>query len=329
MNKILLIVSCLPVAGLLNGCSGSAAIATATANTQLNDCQSYASKAVAQQQQNLHFGCGYKGKRWSSDLIALRQWCISSTPDLVNRENMLREQALKSCYARNPPGFIANNLAPVPAQCIDRQQNYKPVKRINSRSHYYNNSTSYQPIIDPKGYIEADLNHDSVQDYVFIEQNQKQTRLAFCTSQRLTKQFKRKATRFKIYSEPKPTTEISSQRIEYKQGKLLTTDQYQEHNWGTDSVQGTYTYTPQLDDLALTHFVKTSSSGDGYRSNRFEEYDLVGRRYNISTTCGEFEIGCRNQRKQGRLAVSRPITITQNPISLSTEELRHYAILLH
>lgn len=329
MKKRLFIALCLPLAGLLYGCSTPTAVNTpTTAKAQTSNCQSYAKKAVAQQQQNLHYRCGFQGKRWSTNLNGQQQWCKSVAPNIAQLENKRREESLKSCFAKHPPGYIANNLAPIPAQCIDRKQQYKPIKRIKSRNHYHNKSETYQPIADPKGYIQADLNYDSVQDYVFIEQNQKQARLAFCTSQAKSKKLKRKATRFKIYSEPNPTTEISSQRIEYKRGKLLTTDQYQEHNWGTDSVQGTYTYTPKLDDLALTHFVKTSTSGDGYRSNRFEEYDLVGRRYKISTVCGEFENGCQNQHKKGQLAVKRPITLTQNPISLSAEELRHYAVLL-
>ncbi|CAA6811955.1 MAG: Unknown protein [uncultured Thiotrichaceae bacterium] len=321
MKKILFIASCLPVAGILNSCS------TRTTATN-NYCQSYASKAVAQHQQNLQYQCGFQGLRWNNDLKGQHQWCNSVTPDLAQREHVQREQSLKSCFSQRPPGYIANNQPPIPAQCIDRQQNYTPIRRINSRNHYQNGSTTYQPIIDPKGYIQADLNYDRINDYVFIEQKQKQTRLAFCTSQPRTGQLKRKATRFKIYSEANPTTEISSQRIEYKKGKLLITDQYQEHNWGTDSIQGTYTFVPSLDDLTLTHFAKTSTSGDGYRSNRFEEYDLKRGRYHISATCGQFETGCQNQQTQGQLTPhSRPITLSQSPVSLSAEEPRRYATL--
>lgn len=322
MKKIYLITSCIVIAGLQHGC---AAKTPSTSST--NDCQSYANTAIAHQTQNLKYRCGFTGSRWSNDLKGQQQWCTSVPPHIPQQETQQREQLLRSCYARLPPAKTAHNQLPIPANCTDQSQQYQPIRHINSRSHYNAKSTTYQPIIDSKGYIKADLNRDNIDDFVFIEQSPQNTRLAFCTSQARTRTHQRKSTPFKIYSEENATTERSSQRIEYKHGKLLVTDQYQEHNWGTDSVQGTYAYSPQLDDLVLTHLVKRSTSGDGYRSDSYTEYDLINQRYTASSRCGEFENSCQNRHKTGRLATpkNQPITLSKNPVTLSAKQLPVYA----
>lgn len=327
MKKIPLIASCILLAGLQYGCAVKTPSVTSTVS-KADFCQTYAETAVAQQTQNVKYGCGFTGLRWSNDLNGQRQWCSSVNPSIPKQENKQRAQLLKSCFGRFPPASVASNRnrLPIPASCTDPNQQFIPIRTINSLSHYHAKSSTYQPIIDKKGYIKADLNKDTIDDFVFIEQNtHNSTRLAFCISQARTRTHQRKSTPFKIYSEANASTERSSQRIEYKQGRLLITDQYQEHNWGTDSVQGTYTFAPQYNDLVLTHMIKTSTSGDGYRSNSYAEYDLINRRYVASSTCGEFEDGCRNKHTKGQLAASyQPITLSKNPVSLKGKQLPNY-----
>lgn len=303
--------------------------AFSAAESETAYCKHYAATAVAQQKQNIDNNCGFTGKRWSNDYNGQYQWCLTVRNTISQYENTKREMHLKRCLTRKTSRFSSKNQISFPDACVDPDKQFIPVRNIYSRNHYNEDSSTYQPIIDKKGYIQEDVNDDGVDDYVFIERDSSTLRLAICTSQTDNKPYKRKSTRFRIYSEENPTTEISSQRIQYSDGKLTVTDSYEEHNWGTDSVTGTYVFDPILDDFSLIHFVKTSTSGDGYRSNSFAEYDLVSRRYTIASNCGEYEKGCKNQVEKGTIVLrNSPITLSETPVSLNTQSLTPYEKLL-
>jgi hypothetical protein len=70
--------------------------ARATANL---NCDAYAGAAVAQNQQNENFKCGFTGAAWNNDFSAHRNWCLSATTTMQNltAEDNVRKQALAQC----------------------------------------------------------------------------------------------------------------------------------------------------------------------------------------------------------------------------------------
>jgi hypothetical protein len=66
------------------------------ANAQAN-CEWYGKTALAQQQQNEHLKCGFKGNEWSSDLKAHMTWCASVPPDTWRKSAQKRDQDLATC----------------------------------------------------------------------------------------------------------------------------------------------------------------------------------------------------------------------------------------
>jgi hypothetical protein len=59
----------------------------ARASANLN-CDAYAATAVAQNQQNENFKCGFTGSAWSSDFNAHRTWCLAPTTTMQNGGNI-------------------------------------------------------------------------------------------------------------------------------------------------------------------------------------------------------------------------------------------------
>lgn len=70
----------------------------ALADANLN-CDAYAGAAVAQNQQNESFKCGFSGSAWSGDFNAHRQWCLAPATKMQNltAEDNARKQALAQC----------------------------------------------------------------------------------------------------------------------------------------------------------------------------------------------------------------------------------------
>ena len=60
-------------------------------------CNSYAQKAVNQQNANLTRGCGFKGARWQLNYQNHRNWCMKVSKAQANGERNARTQQLKSC----------------------------------------------------------------------------------------------------------------------------------------------------------------------------------------------------------------------------------------
>jgi hypothetical protein len=83
--------------------------ADARADTNLN-CDAYAAAAVAQNQQNIAWGCGLTGLAWSNDLIGHRNWCLAPAtkmPNLTHEDNA-RTSALAQCGDRLTKGNIGD-----------------------------------------------------------------------------------------------------------------------------------------------------------------------------------------------------------------------------
>jgi len=77
---------------------GAALAAPAAADQALN-CDAYAGKALAQQEQNVSLGCGFSGGAWSADFNAHFSWCqLSGTTmaDLTGQD-AARVEALTQC----------------------------------------------------------------------------------------------------------------------------------------------------------------------------------------------------------------------------------------
>jgi hypothetical protein len=68
------------------------------ADQNLN-CDAYATKAVAQQNENLALHCGFEGGAWSADFNGHRAWCRLPGVEMVNltNEDRARDTGLRIC----------------------------------------------------------------------------------------------------------------------------------------------------------------------------------------------------------------------------------------
>lgn len=60
-------------------------------------CQSYAEKAVSQQQANVAQGCGLDGDSWSNDFAAHFNWCLAAAPEDRQGRLSRRDERLDVC----------------------------------------------------------------------------------------------------------------------------------------------------------------------------------------------------------------------------------------
>jgi hypothetical protein len=74
----------------------------ALADANLN-CDAYAGMAVADNEQNKNFACGFSGPAWSSDFNGHRAWCLQDATKMANltAEDKARKAALAQC-AKKP-----------------------------------------------------------------------------------------------------------------------------------------------------------------------------------------------------------------------------------
>jgi len=61
-------------------------------------CRNYARKAVAQNQENRRYSCGFTGGRWHSNENRHYNWCRSATVSQANHEKQARREALRRCH---------------------------------------------------------------------------------------------------------------------------------------------------------------------------------------------------------------------------------------
>ncbi|NOX81786.1 MAG: hypothetical protein GXP06_02120, partial [Alphaproteobacteria bacterium] len=73
------------------------AIYIAPVSAEELNCSAYATKAVAQNQQNQDMGCGFEGGAWLSDFDAHFNWCRTTNMAGLTTEDNARAAALKSC----------------------------------------------------------------------------------------------------------------------------------------------------------------------------------------------------------------------------------------
>jgi hypothetical protein len=60
-------------------------------------CHRYASKAVQAQLSNIHYGCAFTGRRWSTDYGDHFGWCVHAPWESADREERVRRQSLRAC----------------------------------------------------------------------------------------------------------------------------------------------------------------------------------------------------------------------------------------
>jgi hypothetical protein len=60
-------------------------------------CHRYASKAVQAQLSNIHYRCGFNGRRWSTDYRDHFGWCAQAAWEAANREESVRRRLLRDC----------------------------------------------------------------------------------------------------------------------------------------------------------------------------------------------------------------------------------------
>lgn len=194
--------------------------------------------------------------------------------------------------------------------CQDHSGKYLPVKVIQSRTSYLEKASTYQPIKQADGIIANDFTKDGKVDFIFIEKQRKllentgritpnKFRLVICESR--TDSYLRITPAFTVYESDLPDFQAGWQSIQIKNDDLILENSYHEHNWGGDRTTNSYQYDAHLKDFAIVKQEITSNSGDGYRSDRYESYDLRKQRYEKIIKCGEFEEGCQSSTSRGKL----------------------------
>lgn len=191
----------------------------------------------------------------------------------------------------------------VPSACIDQTGRFNPVKSITTRLGYNEKAKKYQPISHAQGFISTDINHDRINDYLFIERNSGLIKLVSCMSQ--GKQYQRKQTPFIIHEDRNADFQTIFELIIFKKGLLLLSVNKHEHNWGSDGDIKTYRFSPKHNDFILIKQAVFSSSGDGTRSDTEAVYNLDSRRYQQKQNCGFAEEGCTSRHKTGRIILPK------------------------
>lgn len=80
--------------------AGGLALALSAAAAEQLNCQAYAAAAIAQNQQNVTFKCGFAGPRWSSDFNAHFSWCRTANMAALTAEDRARADLLAQCAAK-------------------------------------------------------------------------------------------------------------------------------------------------------------------------------------------------------------------------------------
>lgn len=70
---------------------------TSCQSTNSFSCESYASAAVSQQNENISFGCGFTEDRWHSDYNGHLTWCEGVGQSVAESEAAIRQSDLASC----------------------------------------------------------------------------------------------------------------------------------------------------------------------------------------------------------------------------------------
>jgi len=79
---------------------GAFAIAMSGADAEQLNCGAYAAAAVAQNQQNVNFHCGFSGPRWSNNYNAHFSWCKTANMAALTAEDKARNDMLAQCAAK-------------------------------------------------------------------------------------------------------------------------------------------------------------------------------------------------------------------------------------
>ena len=90
----------------------------------VNNCRTYAQRAVAQQQENINRSCGYTGARWHSNYSTHYNWCFANAGRIkrVKQEDMQRKLALMECRQR---GTKWDSCAEYARKAVAQQQENK------------------------------------------------------------------------------------------------------------------------------------------------------------------------------------------------------------
>lgn len=196
----------------------------------------------------------------------------------------------------------------IPSVCKDSTNKFLPIRSILLRSSYNQKAQDYQPIDDPKGFIVADINQDQMLDFLFIERSGSNIRLISCLSKNNNNV--RRVTPFKVHEMIELDFQTIFESIQFKAGKLQLFINKHEHNWGSDTETRHYSYNKKNHDFILDRQEVISSSGDGLRSDTYEFFDFVGKRYKKTSTCGYLEEVCQSWKQSGR------IILPQSPATL-------------
>jgi hypothetical protein len=213
-------------------------------------CKGYASSAVQQFAKSQALGCGFSGPRWNNDYQGQYNWCLTVLEPFAINEEGIRADALKVCQEKQGSGSNPQNQVPVPQVCKDPSKAYTAVRQINHHFRYETTVTS--PV--QNGLISYDYNRDKKPDYVFLETQGDQSRVAMCFSQ--GQGYRRQLTDIKFYS---GAGGLGSSNYEIsQQGDLLVVriDEF-EHNAGSSYLKVSYRF-----DTAIAKFRMVDSSGD-------------------------------------------------------------------
>ena len=195
---------------------------------------------------------------------------------------------------------VASEFASIASACKDPKGKYQPVSTILSKGTYNAKEQPYKPM---NGFIEQDFNHDKKLDFLFLERLDSDIRLITCFSKK--NRYQRNITPFKVHETVGVDFQTISESISVNGSTLVLTVNRHEHNWGSDSEISHYTYHSDYKDFVLEQLETISSSGDGYRSDTEDFYDVKNKRFKRSSVCGGMEEGCKPYKEAGTLMLPK------------------------
>lgn len=197
-------------------------------------CQGYVERALAQNQQNKQFACGYSGLRWNDNREGQYQWCLTAKQSISHAEDDARNELLKQCFTKKTSKDNPENHPAIPAACVDNSKEYQAVKNIYSAFRYEKTITT--PV--ENGLIRYDYNQDNKDDFLFLELKDEMAHLSACMSQ--PDGYQRKQTGVIFYA-PGGSSAEQYQFLQQDEQLQITINQF-AHNEGSSFRSTHYRY---------------------------------------------------------------------------------------
>jgi len=172
----------------------------------------------------------------------------------------------------------------VDSACLDRSQQYQPIKGLIG-SHEYNTPRKfYSPVKGKNGIIKYDFNHDNAIDYVFLERKPRESvaRLVLCMSNKKSG-YARVKTAFSVREFKFQNNYVEAASIVRKGDSLTLSDSNHAHNDGGENRISLFTFNPKRHAFTLRKY-EYISYGQAF-PEIYQTFDLQHQRYSEEKGC--------------------------------------------